>query len=59
VSDDPALLDFLADPAQNIAQVLLPADIVERNAHSLRDAIREAMRRHAESVAKGGNGSES
>jgi hypothetical protein len=54
VNDDTALLDFLADPGQNIAQVLLPTDIVERNAHSLRDAIREAMAMHAESVTKGG-----
>jgi hypothetical protein len=54
MNDDTELLDFLADPGQNIAQVLLPTDIVERNAHSLRDAIREAMAMHAESITKGG-----
>jgi hypothetical protein len=53
MNDDTQLLDFLADPAQHVAQVLLPTDIVERNAHSLRDAIREAMAMHAESVARG------
>jgi hypothetical protein len=59
MNDDTQLLDFLADPAQNIAQVLLPADIVERNVHSLRDAIREAMRLHSESIAKGDEREES
>lgn len=40
---DKRRLDWLADPANNIGQVMLPREIVERNIHSLRDAIDEAM----------------
>ena len=40
---DTELLDFLADPAQGIANVTMPRHIVERNVHSLRDAITDAM----------------
>lgn len=36
-------LDWLADPANHVAHVMLPRAIVERNIHSLRDAIDEAM----------------
>ena len=41
---DKARLDWLADPENKIAQVLLPREIVERNLGSLRDAIDEAMK---------------
>ena len=41
---DKARLDWLADTKNNIAQVLLPREIVERNLGSLRDAIDEAMK---------------
>jgi hypothetical protein len=44
---DTELVDFLADPAQSIANVTLPSHIVERNVHSLRDAIADAMKEHA------------
>lgn len=40
---DKARLDWLADVNNNIGNVLLPRDIVERNLSSLRDAIDEAM----------------
>lgn len=40
---DTELMDFLADQAQSVANVTLPRHIVERNVHSLRDAIAEAM----------------
>lgn len=40
---DKARIDWLADPAQNIGDLILPRDIVERNLHSLRAAIDEAM----------------
>lgn len=40
---DKARLDWLADPAQNIGDLILPRDIVERNLHSMRAAIDEAM----------------
>ncbi len=41
---DKARLDWLADVENTIGNVSLPTDIVERNLHSLRDAIDEAMR---------------
>ncbi len=40
---DKARLDWLADVNQNIGDLILPRDIVERNLSSLRDAIDEAM----------------
>ena len=40
---DTERLDWLADPANEIGNVLLPRDIAERNIHSLRDAIDAAM----------------
>lgn len=40
---DKSRLDWLADPDNKIAQVLLPREIVERNLGSLRDAIDESM----------------
>jgi hypothetical protein len=40
---DKARIDWLADPAQNIGNITLPRDIVERNLHSMRAAIDEAM----------------
>lgn len=40
---DKARLDWLADPAQNVGDLRLPRDIVERNLHSMRSAIDEAM----------------
>ena len=40
---DKARIDWLADPAQNIGDLTLPRDIVERNLHSMRAAIDEAM----------------
>ena len=36
--------DWLADPKNHIGNVQLPREIVERNIHSLRAAIDEAMR---------------
>lgn len=44
---DTELMDFLADPAQSVANVELPRHIVERNVHGLRDAIAQAMAEHA------------
>lgn len=40
---DKARLDWLADVNNTISNITLPRDIVERNLHSLRDAIDEAM----------------
>lgn len=40
---DKARIDWLADPAQSIGDLILPRDIVERNLHSMRAAIDEAM----------------
>ncbi|ANN70883.1 hypothetical protein BAU08_05645 [Bordetella bronchialis] len=40
---DAELLDFLADPDQNIAQVVLPIECVTQNMDSMRMAIRAAM----------------
>lgn len=40
---DTEMMDFLADPRQSIANVTLPRHIVERNVHSLRDAIADTM----------------
>ena len=40
---DRARLDWLADVNNSIGSVLLPTDIVERNLHSMRAAIDEAM----------------
>ena len=40
---DKERLDWLADPAQNVGDLILLRDIVERNLHSMRDAIDEAM----------------
>ena len=40
---DKERLDWLADVNNNIGNVLLPRDIVERNLGSLRDGIDEAM----------------
>lgn len=40
---DRARLDWLADANNTIGNVTLPRDIVERNLHSLRAAIDEAM----------------
>ena len=41
---DKERLDWLADVNNNIGIVLLPTNIVERNLHSMRDAIDEAMK---------------
>ena len=41
---DKARLDWLADVNNNIGNVQLPRDIVERNLGSLRDGIDEAMK---------------
>ena len=40
---DKARLDWLADVDNKMGGVTLPRDIVERNLHSMRDAIDEAM----------------
>ena len=40
---DKARLDWLADVDNKLGGVTLPRDIVERNLHSLRAAIDEAM----------------
>ena len=40
---DTVRLDWLADPANKIGSVLLPAECVERHLDSLRDAIDAAM----------------
>lgn len=44
---DKARIDWLADVNQNIGNVILPRDIVERNVHGLRSAIDEAMEMQA------------
>lgn len=44
---DKARLDWLADVNNTIGNVSLPRDIVERNLHSLRAAIDEAMEMQA------------
>jgi Lar family restriction alleviation protein len=49
VTDDTQLMDFLANPAQSVANVTLPRHIAERNIHSLRDAIADAMAEWEES----------
>ena len=40
---DAECLDWLADPKNRIGNVQLPTECVERNPHSLRDAIEDAM----------------
>lgn len=40
---DKERIDWLADPQNNIGNVQLPTACVERNPHSLRDAIDDAM----------------
>lgn len=40
---DRSRLDWLADVDNRLGGVTLPRDIVERNLHSMRDAIDEAM----------------
>lgn len=40
---DAARLDWLADPENQIGEVLLPTEVVEQNPHSMRDAIDAAM----------------
>ena len=40
---DKERLDWLADVNNDIGNVQLPRDIVERNLHSMRDAIDDAM----------------
>lgn len=40
---DRARLDWLADVDNKLGGVTLPRDIVERNLHSMRDAIDDAM----------------
>ena len=40
---DKARIDWLADVNQNMGDLILPRDIVERNLHSMRAAIDEAM----------------
>lgn len=40
---DSERLDWLADPTNSIGNVQLPTVCVERNPHSLRDAIDDAM----------------
>lgn len=40
---DEERLNWLADPKNNLGNVQLPTVCVERNPHSLRDAIDEAM----------------
>lgn len=44
---DRARLDWLADVDNKLGGVTLPRDIVERNLHSMRDAIDEAMEMQA------------
>ncbi|HZJ92818.1 MAG TPA: hypothetical protein VFD09_07050 [Thiopseudomonas sp.] len=41
---DKARLDWLADVDNKLGGVTLPSAIVERNLHSMRDAIDEAMK---------------
>lgn len=40
---DKARLDWLADRDNSIGTVVLPSECVERNVHSMRDAIDDAM----------------
>lgn len=40
---DKGRLDWLSDPENTIGNVLLPTECVNRNPHSLRDAIDDAM----------------
>lgn len=47
---DTVRLDWLADPANKIGSVLLPAECVERHLDSMRDAIDAAMHIQAEAV---------
>jgi len=49
---DSKRLDWLADPANTIGNVLLPNDCVEQNLFSLRDAIDAAMATNPEQVLK-------
>ena len=44
---DAERLDWLADPNNSIGNVQLPTVCVERNPHSLRDAIEDAMEQQA------------
>lgn len=44
LGEDSKRIDWLADPENRIGNVQLPREIVERNIHSLRAAIDEAMR---------------
>ena len=48
---DTKRLDWLADPANKIGSVLLPAECVERHLDSLRDAIDAAMQIQAAETA--------
>lgn len=48
---DTVRLDWLADPANKIGSVLLPAECVERHLDSLRDAIDAAMQIQAAETA--------
>ncbi len=52
--DDTKRLDWLADKSHKIGNVTLPAECVNRNLHSLRAAIDDAMEMHAAEIAKGG-----
>lgn len=47
---DKERLDWLADVNNTIGSVLLPTNIVERNLHSMRDAIDEAMKLYKKGV---------
>ena len=49
---DSKRLDWLADPANTIGNVLLPNDCVEQNLLSLRDAIDAAMATNPEQALK-------
>lgn len=40
---DKERLDFIADPAQLVANITLPTHCVKENPHSIRDAIDTAM----------------
>lgn len=44
--EDAERIDFLGSLDQWIANVQLPQECIERNMHSLRDAIDDAMRMH-------------
>ena len=48
---DTVRLDWLADPANKIGSVLLPAECVEQHLDSLRDAIDAAMQIQAPETA--------